>query len=386
MRFKDNDVGDLSDGLSDDDDDDDELGSGLSAALSGATVDDEERAHFESQFAELEKAEREAVQQMAANPSNDTQKGEHVREQLSMWDALVEARIRMQPALQLANRLPQRGAAAAFDTFCAGEAAALKSARSSCHAAITALFKLQEALLARYPATAELGPDSRKRPRDESPDELLGCIDARHAALQDFSKETLEKWFSRTNLARSKTNSKRFKALDLSVMKQIEQVMADRTRVVKRTQLRRSDFTVIGAEPKEAGGPASVAAATSAGVDAGEPGIQGGVAPGAVQDREYSTELFDDGDFYHDILRELIERKAAAADASDPVAMGRHWVELSKLRKKVKRKVDTKASKGRKLRYEVHEKLVNFMAPDPTVHDSTDKAKDDLYASLFQPA
>ena len=31
---------------------------------------------------------------------------------------------------------------------------------------------------------------------------------------------------------------------------------------------------------------------------------------------------------------------------------------------RVKKKVDTKASKGRKLRYTVHEKLLNFIAPE----------------------
>lgn len=31
---------------------------------------------------------------------------------------------------------------------------------------------------------------------------------------------------------------------------------------------------------------------------------------------------------------------------------------------RVKKRVDTKASKGRKMRYTVHEKLMNFMAPE----------------------
>ncbi|EEC10786.1 apoptosis antagonizing transcription factor, putative, partial [Ixodes scapularis] len=39
------------------------------------------------------------------------------------------------------------------------------------------------------------------------------------------------------------------------------------------------------------------------------------------------------------------------------------WLEIQKLRNKVKRKVDTKASKGRKIRYDVIPKLVNYMAP-----------------------
>lgn len=49
---------------------------------------------------------------------------------------------------------------------------------------------------------------------------------------------------------------------------------------------------------------------------------------------------------------------------------------------KIKKKVDTKASKGRKLRYTVHEKIQNFMAPIPGEiwHE---EQTDELFASLF---
>ena len=50
------------------------------------------------------------------------------------------------------------------------------------------------------------------------------------------------------------------------------------------------------------------------------------------------------------LLRELIERKMNYTEGSDPTAMGRQWLELQKLRNKAKKKVDTKASKGRKIR------------------------------------
>ena len=51
------------------------------------------------------------------------------------------------------------------------------------------------------------------------------------------------------------------------------------------------------------------------------------------------------------LLRELIERKMSYSESSDPTAMGRQWLELQKLRTKAKKNVDTKASKGRKIRY-----------------------------------
>ena len=37
---------------------------------------------------------------------------------------------------------------------------------------------------------------------------------------------------------------------------------------------------------------------------------------------QYDTEIFDDDDFYHHLLRELIERKSA--DLNDPVAITKY--------------------------------------------------------------
>eukprot|EP00729_Bicosta_minor_P014149 gene14149-31057_t len=48
--------------------------------------------------------------------------------------------------------------------------------------------------------------------------------DEHHNAMSQYTKETLEKWFTKTNLSRTKTNTKKFRALDRSVMKQVEQV------------------------------------------------------------------------------------------------------------------------------------------------------------------
>lgn len=48
----------------------------------------------------------------------------------------------------------------------------------------------------------------------------------------------------------------------------------------------------------------------------------------------------------------------------------------------MKRKIDTRSTKGRKLRYTVHTKLMNFMAPYDQAPWS-EEAKQDLYNSLF---
>lgn len=97
---------------------------------------------------------------------------------------------------------------------------------------------------------------------------------------------------------------------------------------------------------------------------------------------EHDEEIFDDDDFYHQLLRELIEFKSAGV--TDSVQLSRQWIELQNMRRKMKRKIDTRATKGRRIRYNVMPKMVNFMAPI-TIYDTTsDRAKDELYRSLFQ--
>ena len=89
--------------------------------------------------------------------------------------------------------------------------------------------------------------------------------------------------------------------------------------------------------------------------------------------------IYDDADFYTVLLRELVEQRMAdgsSAHASLPTQNG-HGIGtengngtlpllpgMKDRALRVKKNVDTKASKGRKMRYTVHEKLQNFMAPE----------------------
>lgn len=95
-------------------------------------------------------------------------------------------------------------------------------------------------------------------------------------------------------------------------------------------------------------------------------------------DENEDPELFDDLDFYQQLLRDVI--KARTGDAGE-----QNWMAQQRERKaKKKLKVDTKASKGRKLRYEVHAKLQNFMVPVPVTHGGWHEEQiDGLFSSLL---
>jgi len=92
---------------------------------------------------------------------------------------------------------------------------------------------------------------------------------------------------------------------------------------------------------------------------------------------EDDEEIFDDTDFYQQLLRDVIDSKGRGSGQLTD------WT-TSQKQKKSKKVVDTRASKGRKLRYEVHEKIQNFMVPVPLGPGEWHEAQiDELFASLL---
>jgi len=89
----------------------------------------------------------------------------------------------------------------------------------------------------------------------------------------------------------------------------------------------------------------------------------------SAQNIESDPAIFDDTDFYQQLLKSLVDQRMVDT-ANGAAATDVQWTpaDLAELKTKKKKKmVDTRASKGRKLRYHVHEKLQNFTTPDDTL-------------------
>ncbi|XP_067394205.1 protein AATF isoform X2 [Emydura macquarii macquarii] len=313
--------------------------------------------------------------------SEEVEKGKAVKNQIELWDQLLEGRIKLQKALLTANRLPQPDTFPAFKKEGGQEfASALKNSYKALKALLRALVDLQDELLYQYPATRHLvdGKQSKVESDAEVPsgsDEEMGGEDRtgrkgppkrklemedypefmakRFADFRTYRNNTLQKWHDKTKLASGKLG-KGFRAFERSILTQIDHIMMDKERLLRRTQTKRSVYRVLGKLEQE-----------SQPVPESLPGCSE-VIPQAKSNmhlKDLDEEIFDDDDFYHQLLRELIERKTSSLDPNDQVAMGRQWLAIQKLRSKMKKKVDRKASKGRKIRYHVHSKLVSFMAP-----------------------
>ncbi|KAL0994180.1 hypothetical protein UPYG_G00118820 [Umbra pygmaea] len=326
-------------------------------------------------------------------------KGKAVKEQLALWDQLLEGRIKMQKVLLTANQLPQPQTFPDFKKRGGAEmAGALKNSHKALKALQRSLLELQDQLLYHNPntrpislgktwgtnweedeipsdfdeqeevPTVQTAPPKRKLEMAEYP----GFMAKRFADFQPYRDATLQTWHDKTRLTMGKS-SKGFGAFDRNILMQVEQVLMDKERLVKRTQTRRSEYRVLGKPEATVPLPESTP-------EEGQGTEQ--LLKTNIHLKDLDEEIFDDDDFYHQLLRELIERKTSAADPNDQVAMGRQWLTIQKLRSKIKKKVDMKASKGRKVRFHVHSKLVNFMAPID--HSSMkDDARTELFRSLF---
>ncbi|XP_036693835.1 protein AATF isoform X2 [Balaenoptera musculus] len=314
--------------------------------------------------------------------SEEVEKGQAVKNQIALWDQLLEGRIKLQKALLTTNQLPQPDVFPIFKDKGGPEfASALKNSHKALKALLRSLVDLQEELLFQYPDTRSLVDGTKPKAESEeeisSEDEELvaekkqqqqrrapakrkletedypSFIAKRFADFTVYRNRTLQKWHDKTKLASGKLG-KGFGAFERSILTQIDHILMDKERLLRRTQTKRSIYRVLG-KPEPAAQPVPESLP-------GQPEILP-QAPASAHLKDLDEEIFDDDDFYHQLLRELIERKTSSLDPNDQVAMGRQWLAIQKLRSKIHKKVDRKASKGRKLRFHVLSKLLSFMAP-----------------------
>lgn len=297
---------------SDDDDDDDEGG------------DDEKarRAELRKMMSEEQKTVVATISQAA---KADAEKGLAVKAQRKTFDSLLNVRIRLQKALVATNSMT---------------AAEQNGEESTPYkAAEEAAVKLLNTLNAMRHELDKTGTGSKKRKRatidiSTASSDIWANIQASESQSVPKRQATLEKWSAKV---RGTTATPVSRKLNNTAEQSITNVLSDQLsgsnadRLVNRTKMPRS------------------------------------CAP--VQVKAKVTEdanIYDDADFYQLLLKELVDQRMV--DSSSAPSMGAggqpiaQWAAVKEA--KTKKNVDTKASKGRKMKFTVHEKLQNFMAPE----------------------
>ncbi|KAK3714052.1 rRNA-processing protein bfr2 [Vermiconidia calcicola] len=287
------------------------------------------------------KDQKAVASSLAQSTKLDAEKGRAVKKQRTNFDSLLNARIKLQKSLVETNTIV--GASPeGLPTHQQEAKGAIKAAENAAFKLWSSLNELREQMIA-----VRTG-DKRKRNAYDSTtptEDLWNHVQAQEASCLPHRNATLQRWSVKARGASALPERGLMgKAANQSTLiEALREQLSNRERLLKRARTPRS------------------------------------CAPLQLANKvDEDKKIYDDADFYGIMLKELLEQKS-----NDSVAASNIDLNFNLRREaKAKKNVDTKASKGRKLRYTVHEKLQNFMAPEDR---STwgDRQTDELFGSLF---
>lgn len=330
---------------------------------------DSDQEEIDSDGPENESAEETPSSLKILQPAqeNNVQKGQAVRTQLDLWERILETRIKVQPVLNKANGFPSADLFSQMEETSEEFTVLARDTQKNVATLLDNLIELQNTMMSQFSETKALlksGLYKRKfvEEQKQTPAKKL-CLDTHPDAegvFKTYRNSVIQKWSDRTKVTNAR-NSKEL-LLNHNVISQIEGVLLNKPDLIKSSQTHKGTYELFGQKKKPEG-------------DEEEEEDQA-----SKDESKWCPEIYDDTDFYHQMLRELIEYKSNSS--TNPVEAARNYSELQKLRTKIKKQVDQKASKGRKIRYVVHKKIVSFMAP---YSDSnwTEEATQELFTSLF---
>ncbi|KAM3446701.1 hypothetical protein MY3296_009407 [Beauveria thailandica] len=273
-------------------------------------------------------------------PIAGIEKGAAIQKQRKLYDGLLNLRIRLQKALVAANT---------FSALEEEQEEGKRTAESYDTAEATALSLLNTISSLRENCGAPVVPGT-KRKRDfeasSTSAEIWEQLQEEDRRALKIREKCLEKWSHKVqsvNVTAPKAFGSRNKTLVDSLHDQLND---PENRLAKRTRVPRSCAP----------------------------------AQHAKKMAEDKT-IFDDADFYQLLLKELVEQRTVDSSSNQTSAVPSVVLTASR-ENRTRKVVDRKASKGRKMRFTVHEKLQNFMAPEDR-RQWEQGAIDRLFSTLF---
>lgn len=250
---------------------------------------------YQTQLDELREAEMKELMRLEGEKKKEMKRVKAVKEQKALYDSLLTVRIRLQKVLELANRMPtkkEEEEEEGIDNLRTRYASGTESASLALRKLSSGLFNLCGLL------REECGGHGKTKKKMK---ENLGVAEqwkrwmAMKKEQEGWRNEMLEVWGDKATAASGKLQrggGSKFKALNQSAVTQINSVLSDRDRLVKRTRLKRKPVERFG-------------------------GGQEGKVFSSNSTTEYEEEIYDDGDFYQQLVREVIEQGSTAAQQAE---------------------------------------------------------------------
>ncbi|KAJ8447285.1 hypothetical protein Cgig2_013062 [Carnegiea gigantea] len=333
---------------------------------------DDEIEELEKEYRDLQKMEENLIQNLKRHKDEDLLKGQAIKSQktrtklfvaegnlvkcsyvilnnvdvsMALCDKALEIRFLLQKAFSKSNKLPQEPVRSFFCEADDGVSAAYSDLVTSSKKTICSLLQLQEALVENNPSIADVAEEGESQSSLKSTGESNKMdvekekewlqISQMQSRVAAFRNQAVDKWQRKADVHSGAVAKKaKLLAFNQNISNQVATYMRDPSKMIKSMQMRRGTVGVFGSVAPHAG------------------------KTNEERNAEGDPELLDDSDFYQQLLKEFFE-------TVDPKSSEPAFYALKRLQIKKRKVVDRRASKSRKIRYHVHEKIVNFMAPQP---------------------
>jgi protein AATF/BFR2 len=341
---------DFSSEAEDSDDDSASIISTSPETLGGPTSVSSDRAALKAILANDTAA---VASTLSAAADSDAKKGKAVRQQYQTFDRLLDARIKLQKGLTAANDLTQ-------ESFTESEnELAIQKAEEAALSLWSTIESIRHSLLDAQLSSTGSVDKTKKRKRlapataKTSTRDLWSRTESLETQSLPHHCAVLDKWSAKARAATA--------------------LPAPRSQLIDRSSQNQNNITAVletylASESDKLVAQASITPRS----------------PPTTTTQTPSQLAYDDTSFYQSLLRDLIASRSSnpsTALTSTSTALLPSTTRFHDRGSKNKR-VDTKASKGRKVRYTVHEKLQNFAAEEErgTWEES---ARREFFGSLF---
>jgi len=297
-----------------------------------------------------------------------------VKHQQALFDMLIESRVKMQDMLKLANRFPYSQTFPLIQKTDTSKEVnkSLKEleievvdlidmlngishdyhnkAKSDCALSNNAILQKSQQYLRANNIKSKTFLDSY----DFDMEQIWKTLDENFEKQSPYIDNVVSNWAQKFNIMNQSSMKGKFANIFQTPSQQTNKAMEDFDRLVKRTQLRD-----LSARP---------------------------LFESTESSTNYDEEIYNDEEFYITIFREMLQKQAQNEAQNNEsgeflVENTRLYLKNRQLRSKPKKDVDRRASKNRKLRFDVHSKLMNFMAPIDNI--SLLPGRDQLLKNLF---
>ena len=303
----------------------------------------------------MEKQDEKYLKTLSKITKDEIRKSKNIINQKELYETFVGIRIALQNLLSDINTLPTYLNFSQFLNLSSKEVKeSYKKLKNNLYSTFldTLLFHKEFLKKQNYPKSAQFNPVSELEKLLNNKDNINinENLNKIHNNLFKIDQKIMNIWYRKTVVNQFQTNNKLIKKLannDNFCEHILSSVENNISTLLKKTQKYNNDNNtqLLGRKRLSA------------------------------EEYEYDKEIFNDIDFYNFLLKEFLLNNEKEIDENNyqekidenGLVEGRYDLTMKYIlnrNTKIKKKVDTKATKNRKIRYDKHEEIINFMVPE----------------------